>query len=178
MSVLILDSEPHHAARVELALRELQRGVEVRRSFAALAEAAVRCSMDGRASLLLVDDRLVPDDRLASVIALIRVAVGVPVVLMVDACSMAFAVRAGRVGVREVLCKPFCRGALEAILFPERASSASLRALSLDELEREHLLLTLARCDGNKSLAARQLCIKRKSLQRKLDRVAGRPAPG
>ncbi len=177
MSVLILESDDRHLAYVTAALTALGRPFERCRSFSAITEAATRCSLRGSASLLLVDHALIPDGQLEHLLSLVRVSAGAPVALVLSGVSMPIAVRAGRMGAREVVPKPVCRGTLEALLFPERASSSELRATSIDELEQNHIQLALARCEGNISLAAKQLGIERRSLQRKLQRM-GHPSRG
>jgi two-component system response regulator HydG len=47
---------------------------------------------------------------------------------------------------------------------------AASQAVSLKDLERDHIVLTLQRCDGHKSEAARALGIDRKTLREKLKR--------
>jgi two-component system response regulator HydG len=54
-------------------------------------------------------------------------------------------------------------------------ASAEARQMTLDELEREYILATLQRANGNKSRAAETLGLDRKTLYRKLEeyRAAG-----
>jgi ActR/RegA family two-component response regulator len=66
----------------------------------------------------------------------------------------------------------------ELISDTRRLSKASERdrldAASLDRAEAAQIRRALAACDGNKSQAARLLQIDRRSLQRKLQRPAGK----
>lgn len=47
------------------------------------------------------------------------------------------------------------------------APKAAAEGLSLDELEKRHILATLDACGGNKSLAAQRLGVSRKTLDRR-----------
>ena len=79
-------------------------------------------------------------------------------------------VRAMKDGADQYLCKPATPEAIEAA-FNESTTSAHQNALSLTTLENDHILKVLGNCGGNISLAARNLGLHRRTLQRKLKKI-------
>ena len=67
------------------------------------------------------------------------------------------------------------RFAAETRRLAHAPAKEQLRAASLDLAEAAHIKRALDACEGNKSQAARLLQIDRRSLQRKLARLTGRP---
>ena len=59
-------------------------------------------------------------------------------------------------------------GDLPAEIAEPRAEQTNTGPMTLDEIEREHILTRLEACDNNRSEAARQLGISRNTLARKL----------
>jgi two-component system response regulator RegA len=176
-TILIVDDDS--AARDLLARWFQGAGWQVRLAdtcAVALGIAAVATPEQG-----IVEQRL-PDGSGIDLLPRLRaLSPGMTGVVLTRYPSIAAAVRAIRIGFRDYLAKPVDWVHLAA-LFGISPPSAPLRApandtaaeeaRSLARMEWEHIQSVLFNCGGNVSAAARLLRVHRRSLQRKLRRIA------
>jgi len=173
-SILIVDDQEIFRERLGRAFRD--RGYDVRA--AADGEEALASARDDSPEFAVVDLRMPGLGGLEVVRELKEIDPATRVVVLTGYGSIATAVDAIRLGASNYLPKPadaddilaaFARGESD----PETASP-EYKAPSLARTEWEHINRVLGDCRGNISEAARRLGIHRRSLQRKLKKLAPR----
>jgi len=121
------------------------------------------------ARLVLLDHRLLGPEPLKALAECVRLSAGVPVVLMTAGASNALAGRAGALGVRATVPRPFGGAALKSLL-EGRGEPLEPAQISIERLVWEHIQVVFEESDRNVSRAALTLGIDRRTLQRKLKR--------
>ena len=172
-SVLVVDD--NEALRLRLARALGDRGFDVRT--AANFDEAVGLATEDSPELAVVDLRMPGRSGLELLRALRAIDASTKVVVLTGFGSIATAVEAMRLGAVNYVPKPadvddilmaFARYEKNA----DDCPSAEIRAPSLARAEWEHIHRVMADCDGNISESARRLGIHRRSLQRKLRKLA------
>lgn len=174
--LLLVEDDEALRGRLGRALRE--RGFDVRT--AASAAEAERLVAEEAPELALLDLRLGDRNGLDLIALLKRTDPATRIVVLTGYGSVATAVEAIRLGARHYLTKP--ADADDIVAAFERSTGAeptaidarTLRPMSLDRVEWEHINRVLVECGGNVSEAARVLGIHRRSLQRKLAKYPAR----
>lgn len=168
-SMLIVEDDDALRGRLERAL--MTRGFDVR-SVPSVATAREAIAADPPELALL--DLRVGDGYGLDLIETLRAAdPNTRIVVLTGYGSIATAVDAVRRGAVQYLTKP---AEVDEILAAFDAStetltsSESLKPMSLDRVEWEHINRVLVECGGNVSEAARVLGLHRRSLQRKLSK--------
>lgn len=95
------------------------------------------------------------------------------VVVLTGYASIATAVEAIKLGATHYLTKPADADEIVAAFHRHSGESqtpVSVKPISINRLEWEHIQKVLSECDGNISKAARQLGMHRRTLQRKLQK--------
>lgn len=172
---LLLIVEDDELLRERLARALAERGCEVRQ--AGNVDAARALAAEETPELVLLDLRMPGGSGLDLIPELKQLDPSTRIVVLTGYGSIATALEAVRLGATHYLTKPvdaddvlaaFDRGATRE---PATARGAeTLRPMSLDRVEWEHINRVLMECEGNISEAARVLGIHRRSLQRKLAR--------
>jgi two-component system response regulator RegA len=174
--LLLVEDDDVLRARLGRALQE--RGFDVRS--AASAAEAERLVAEEPPELAVLDLRLADRNGLDLVAFLKASDPETRIVVLTGYGSVATAVEAIRRGATHYLTKP--ADADEIVAAFERdgrrdvtlGDSRTLRPMSLDRVEWEHINRVLVECGGNVSEAARVLGIHRRSLQRKLAKYPAR----
>ena len=178
--VLIVEDE----SRMRDLLSDVLPRMGYRAESVSTAEGARRAVAERRPDVLLLDVQLPTDDGL-TLLGELRGRLGdVPAIVMTAFGSLEVARRAIREGVVEFLCKPFPLGELDRALGKARLKLAKDRVprvsgmmdefgeegaaerggRTVSEVKREELVAALERCGWNKSAAARELGISRRTL--------------
>jgi DNA-binding NtrC family response regulator len=177
-SVMIVEDEPRMRELLEHALRGWGFGVSVARS----GEEGLRLADAAPPNVALLDldlpgmDGLEFFDRLRDRIRHVQG------IVLTGFASLDAARQAVHMDVVEFLTKPCHLGELEKALEralrrlpPPRYPGAALTApttaegLTLDEVERQHILASLDRNNGNRTVTAQELGISRRTLYYKLE---------
>lgn len=167
--IRILLVEDDDRLRLRLAAAFVRRGhsVETASSFEAVRALDFSLARD----LVLVDFRL-PDVSGLDLVRFLRdIAPGARIVLVTGFGTVAMAIEAMRAGADHVMTKPADVDELLAVyqrLMGDARAMIDAEAAPLDRVAWEHVDRVLASCEGNITVAARILGIKRRSLQRKL----------
>ncbi len=170
-SILVVDDDAAFRSRLLQALRA--RGFDARE--AADVDSALVAARTESPELALVDLRMPGGSGLELVRELKNIDPATSVVVLTGYGSIATALEAVRLGATHYLTKPadvdevlasFERGAASS----EPSAAVHHEVPSLARAEWEHIHRVLTDCGGNISLAARQLGIHRRSLQRKLSK--------
>lgn len=167
-SALIADDDDLFRTRLGRALEE--RGWEV--FLAANAAQALAAAREHAPGLAIVDLRLAGENGLDVVRALRPLDLTMFIIMLTGWGSIATALDAVRGGADHYMSKPVDADQIIAAFksLPDSMSNADSRSHvpSLARVEWEHIQRVLTDCDGNISLAAKQLGLHRRSLQRKL----------
>jgi two-component system response regulator RegA len=169
---LLLIVEDDGALRARLARAMQERGFDVRA--AATTIEAERAIADDPPELALLDLRVGDRTGLDLIPLLRRADPATRIVVLTGFGSVATAVEAIRLGAAHYLTKPADADEIVAAFSrgdgPQSAATGvdTLKPMSLDRVEWEHINRVLVECGGNISEAARVLGLHRRSLQRKL----------
>lgn len=172
-SILIVDDNQVLRERLGKALS--QRGYSVRT--AADYDEAIRLAQDDSPEMAVVDLKMPGKSGLELLRDLKQIDPSTRVVVLTGFGSFATAVDAMKLGAVNYVSKPadaddvisaFARGEAPAL----EAPLTHYEPLTLARAEWEHINRVLADCGGNISEAARRLGIHRRSLQRKLQKLA------
>lgn len=162
-------------------LRDRLARAFVRRGYLALTAASAEEALDLVAEqppdLAVFDLKMPGRNGLQLVQEALELAPRLRVVVLTGYSSIATATEAMRLGAVAYLAKPADANDILAALAqdPRREAPADLDDLqppTLARLEWEHIQRVLLECDGNVSTAARQLGMHRRTLQRKLAKLA------
>lgn len=173
-TILVVDDNELLRERLARALR--QRGYDVRT--AGSYEEAMAMAREESPEMAVVDLKMPGKSGLELLRDLKELDPATRIVMLTGFGSIANAVDAMRLGAMNYISKPadaddviaaFHRG--EAPVLAE-GSQADYEPLTLARAEWEHIQRVLADCGGNISEAARRLGIHRRSLQRKLQKMA------
>jgi two-component system, response regulator RegA len=173
-SALIVDDDDAFRTTLQGALR--RRGV--RAGTAATIEEGVTVLEDGEVDLIVLDHRLPHGDGLSAVARFRRAAPTAAIVMLTGFGDIPLAVAAVREGADTLLTKPIdadrlLREAAAARARPRgTAGPVPQSASNLAKLERETIKAALQTCGGVIASAAKLLGIDRRTLQRKLKRIA------
>jgi two-component system response regulator RegA len=174
-SALVVDDDDAFRTTLQGALR--RRGVRART--AATLEEGLVVLEDETVDLVIVDYRMPLGDGLTAVARYRRLAPEAAIVMLTGFGDIPLAVAAVREGADTLLTKPLDADRLlrEAEAIRERPRGGApltvpSGAYNLDELERETIKAALATCGGVIASAAKLLGIDRRTLQRKLKRIA------
>jgi len=171
--LLVVDDSDLFRERLARAFRD--RGFEV--TTAADFDEAMAAAKAAIPAMAVVDLRMPGRSGLELIPELIQVAPTIRIVVLSGYGSIATAINAIRLGATNFIPKPadaddilaaFERGESEIVDPVETAHEVP----SLARVEWEHIHRVLADCNGNVSEAARRLGIHRRSLQRKLRKLA------
>jgi two-component system response regulator RegA len=170
-SILVIDDDTVFRARLVQALQA--RGFDARG--AGSVDSALAAARSESPELAVVDLRLAGASGLDLVRELKAIDEATSVVVLTGYGSIATALEAVRLGATHYLTKPAdvdeILAAFERPAAPSGLSShRDHEVASLARTEWEHIHRVLTDCGGNVSLAARQLGIHRRSLQRKLSK--------
>jgi two-component system response regulator RegA len=167
---LVADDNDALRERLGKALRD--RGYDVRT--AATAEEAVAIARQESPEYAVVDLRMPGKNGLELLKELRAVDPSTQVVMLTGFGSIATAVEAIKLGAVNYVTKPADADDVIASFSEEgrRAAGTLPETPSLARVEWEHIHRVLAECDNNISEAARRLGIHRRSLQRKLQKLA------
>ncbi len=174
VTALIVDDDDAFRTTLQGALR--RRGV--RAATAATIEEGLVALEDGGPDLVVLDYRLPVGDGLSAVARYRRAAPEAAIVMLTGYGDIPLAVAAVREGADTLLTKPIdadrlLREALAARGRPRGAGApVPSGAYNLDDLERETIKAALHTCGGVIANAAKLLGIDRRTLQRKLKRIA------
>lgn len=172
-TILIVDDNQVLRERLGRALA--QRGYSVRT--ASDAEEAIRLAQEDSPEMAVVDLKMPGKSGLELLRDLKQIDSATKVVVLTGFGSFATAVDAMKLGATNYVSKPadaddvisaFARGEAPALEAPH----TNYEPLTLARAEWEHINRVLADCGGNISEAARRLGIHRRSLQRKLQKLA------
>ena len=133
--------------------------------------AALQLAQGTTPDYAVVDLNLAGDSGLSLIPQLLALDSMTRVVVLTGYASIATAVEAIKLGAVNYLAKPADADQVLAAFAATRgnpAASVSLRPLSVNRLEWEHIQRVLRENDGNISVTARQLGMHRRTLQRKL----------
>jgi two-component system response regulator RegA len=179
--VMVVDDEPRMR---ELLVRALgQWGFEV--SSARSGEEALRVAEATPLEIVVLDLNLPGMDGLECLTRLRERLPKLQGIVLTGFASVESARQAVHLDVVEFLTKPAPLGELEKALdramrrlMPAKDSAQSAppppraggdKQMTLEEMEREHILAALARCEGNRTAAAAALGISRRTLYYKLE---------
>jgi len=174
---MVIEDEPRLANLVAQMARESGWDVQVAKS----AEEARRLHPEFHPHAIATDLVLPNQSGLDYLDALRKSDWNGPAILMTAFGDLDGARRAIRLGVIELLVKPFDLGELEFALarchlrvavkpMPEHEGESGAPAASLADVERQCILDSLSRHNGNRSAAARELGISRRTIYNKLGR--------
>lgn len=172
-SLLVVDDNDIFRERLARAFRD--RGFDVRT--AANYEEALRLAREESPELAVVDLRMPGKSGMDVARDLREIDPGTQVLILTGYGSIATAVTAMRLGAINYLPKPADADEILAAFQRGRAETpepipAGQEVPSLARAEWEHIHRILADCENNVSEAARRLGIHRRSLQRKLQKLA------
>lgn len=171
-SMLVVDD--NQVFRQQLARSFQRRGYHVRT--AANYDEAVALANDESPEMAVVDLRMPGRCGLELLKELKRIDESTKVVVLTGFGSIATAVHAMRLGATNYLAKPADADGIQQAFAraeqPVDALAAEYQTPSLARAEWEHIHRVLSDCGGNLSEASRRLGIHRRSLQRKLQKLA------
>ena len=174
LSALIADDDEQFRTRLGRALEA--RGWEVH--LASDVKQAIELARENAPGLAIVDLRLGGENGLDLVRALRPLDPTMMIIMLTGWGSIATALEAVRGGADHYMSKPIDADQIVAAFrsLPSDAYSAEVPAAvpSLARVEWEHIQRVLTDCGGNISLAAKQLGLHRRSLQRKLSKYPPR----
>lgn len=171
----MLIADDNQVLRERLAKALSQRGYVVRT--AANYDEAIQQAMEDSPEMAVVDLKMPGRSGLELLRDLKQIDPATKVVILTGFGSIANAVDAMKLGAVNYVSKPadaddilaaFARGEAPALETPP----GNYEPLTLARAEWEHINRVLADCGGNISEAARRLGIHRRSLQRKLQKLA------
>lgn len=172
-SLLLVDDD--ELLRERMARAFVRRGLSVQT--AACADEALRLAQESPPDLAVLDLKMPGRSGLELLPRLLQVAPGVRVVMLTGYGSIANAVEAIHAGAMNYVTKP--ADADQVLAAFQRAegpgptlSPAELHTPSLAEAEWNHIQQVLSDCGGNITRAAEHLGIPRRTLQRKLKKLA------
>jgi two-component system response regulator RegA len=167
-SALIADDDETFRTRLGRALES--RGWQI--VLAADSEKAVALAREHGPDLAIVDLRLGAENGVDLVRALRQLDATMFILMLTGWGSIATALEAVRSGADHYLSKPVDAdqivAAFTALVSGAAPAATSDRVPSLARVEWEYIQRVLTDCSGNISLAAKQLGLHRRSLQRKL----------
>jgi len=175
--VLVVEDEPRLRELLERALVNWGFDVAAARS----AEEALRLVESDPADIALLDLNLPGMDGMELLDRLRQRQSKIQAIVLTGFASVEAAQQAVHMDVVEFLTKPCHLGELEKALdralrrlppkYPEAAggSPSSIEGMTLGEVERQHILATLERLNGNRTAAAIELGISRRTLYYKLE---------
>lgn len=172
-SILVVDDD--EVLRERLARALAKRGYDVR--VAACGDEALRLAREDSPEMAVVDLRMPDGSGLELIVRLKAIDASTRIVMLTGYGSIATAVDAMRLGAVNYLPKP--ADAEDVLAAFKRAEQDPLHshsdqhdAPSLARVEWEHIHRVLSECGHNVSEAARRLGVHRRSLQRKLRKLA------
>lgn len=168
---LIVDDDDVLRMRLSRAME--RRGLVVKT--AGNHEDALRVLDETQPDLAVIDLKMPGESGLEVLRALQTRSPGTRSVVLTGYGSIANAVEAMKLGAHDYLTKPADAEQILASLVDEKEASGdtvSYQPQSLAEAEWEHIQRVLSDCGGNISAAARKLSIPRRTLQRKLKKMA------
>ncbi len=167
---LIVDDDDTLRMRMEKSLR--RRGFEVR--CAANYDEAVAMTTDRRPDLAVLDLKMPGKSGLELLSEIRRISPETRCVMLTGYGCITNAVEAIKLGAVNYVTKPADADQILAALDerPPRDSAAEIAPPSLAEAQWEHIQRVLGECGGNISEAAHVLDIPRRTLQRKLKKLA------
>lgn len=174
MKLLLVDDD--ELLRDRLARAFVKRGYDVRT--AATADQATHLATQDAPDLAVVDLKMPGQSGIELIRKLKELAPGIKSVILTGYGSIANAVDAMHAGAVGYVTKPAdADQVLEAFRRAEQQPSeppspAAIQAPSLAEAEWNHIQQVLTDCGGNITRAAEQLGIPRRTLQRKLKKLA------
>jgi len=180
-SALIVEDEP----RYRDFLAEVVEGMQLTPIPAGTASQAARLAEASSPDLLLLDLNLPVTDGITFLEQFRRLRPNTPVIIITGFGDLDSAKKAIRLGITDFLTKPCDIGQIEQAISlarlrtgaprPSRETLTSPNAVAPDvpavplaQIERQAILDTLNRTRGNRSAAARELGISRRSLYNKL----------
>lgn len=172
-SALLIDDD--HAFRMTLQLALRRRGVQAHT--AATAEEGIIALEQGRADLVVLDNRMPHGDGMSALSRLRAEAPDAVIIMLTGYGDIPLAVAAVRKGADAFLTKPTDADKIlreaEAILDQPRGGAhlPPSRSLNLKDVERETISAALQQSGGVVAQAAKLLGIDRRTLQRKLKRI-------
>lgn len=168
-SFLIADDNDALRERLAKALRD--RGYDVRT--AANADEAVNLARHESPEFAVVDLKMPGPSGLDLLKELKEIDPSTQVVILTGFGSIATTVDAMRLGATNYVTKPAdTDDVIAAFTHQNKRPGSSAETPSLARVEWEHIHRVLSDCSGNISEAARRLGIHRRSLQRKLQKLA------
>ena len=172
-SLLLVDDDD--TLRSRLARAFVSRGLRVLQA-ANYDEAMEHLELESP-TLAIIDLKMPGKTGLELLAALKKASPDTEVVILTGYGSIANAVEAMRAGAINYVTKPAdADQILDAFQLPDAAAGAypdhDIDTPSLAEAEWNHIQQVLADCDGNLTQAARRLDIPRRTLQRKLKKMA------
>jgi two-component system, response regulator RegA len=167
-SILVIDDDQRFRERLAAALRE--RGPDV--AAADSPDAALRLLSTTEVDAIVTDLKMPGVAGLAFIKQLCDEHPDATIVVLTGYGTIATAVEAMRLGVKDYMVKPCNADQVLAVLAGEEQAEPELsqQTPSLARLEREHIERVLVECGGNVSKAARVLGIHRRTLQYKLSK--------
>ncbi|HTV82009.1 MAG TPA: response regulator [Acidobacteriaceae bacterium] len=174
LAALIVDDDEIFRTRLGRALEA--RGWKI--FFAANGGEAVSLAREGKPHLAVVDLRLGDESGLDVIRSLRPLDHSMFIIVLTGWGSIATALEAVRGGANHYMSKPVDADQLVAayrsLLSRAPAAAEPAEVPSLARVEWEHIQRVLTDCGGNISLAAKQLRLHRRSLQRKLGKYPPR----
>lgn len=169
-SFLLADDNDALRERLAKALRDRQFDVRT----ASSAEEAIAMAQADSPEYAIVDLRMPGMNGLDLLKELKAVDPSTQIVMLTGFGSIATAVDAMRLGATNYVTKPADADDVVAAFTPSQKKGVPtpMDTPSLARVEWEHIHRVLSECDGNISEAARRLGIHRRSLQRKLQKLA------
>lgn len=174
-TALVIDDDDAFRTTLGGALR--RRGVRARTA-ATVEEGLVALEYEA-ADLVIIDYRMPRQDGLSALSSYRRMRPGAVIVMLTGYGDIPLAVAAVKEGADTLLTKPIDADRLlrEAAALPERPVGEALmeqpvRVYNLDELERDTIRKALVSSGGVVMSAAKLLGIDRRTLQRKLKKIA------
>lgn len=171
-TVLLVDDDDTLRMRLEKAFTK--RGLTV--FCAANLHAAIEIAQKHRPEMAVLDLKMPDNSGLQVLKELMTICPDLEAVILTGYGSIANAVEAVKLGAINYVTKPAdadqVLAAFETEPFPEEAEVSDQHPPSLAEAQWEHIHRVLADCGGNISEAARRLDIPRRTLQRKLKKMA------
>ncbi|HWE03224.1 MAG TPA: response regulator [Tepidisphaeraceae bacterium] len=175
--VLVVEDEPRLRELLQRALMNWGFDVVVARS----GEEAIRLGESDPADIALLDLNLPGMDGMELLARLRQRQSKIQAIVLTGFASVESAKQAVHMDVVEFLTKPCHLGELEKALdralrrlpakYPEAAGATAthVERMTLDEVERQHILATLERLNGNRTATAVELGISRRTLYYKLE---------
>lgn len=154
----------------EVLVRALNhRGLKV--SSCSSNNEALTLATDTAPDLALIDLRIGDQSGLDLIPKLVKLNPAMKIVVLTGYASIATAIEAIKLGALHYLTKPTdVEEIINAFCHQNKEVEINSNPMSLDRLEWEHIQKVITECEGNISLAARQLGMHRRTLQRKLQK--------